>query len=263
MKSKKMPLVACVLALAIGITACTTGQPTHPPTAPQTEQPGHNGGYDYYYENEPTYETERYNHTEFHDENVMVSLSFDSPGHTLGNIINIFAEITNISEETLIFQVGSGSNLVPDALTVQVGALTPLFIPGIMTMDMQTGALEPGETIKFELPFAPYTYVGEGFAWAPPDSGIEYFSEGDEWEAVPSGEIAGTMAFSYVISADDEFFMITEEDTIITLEGSFTLTLDEAAVGGNGTDHGQEDADTDENAEDNNAGEETMEENDQ
>ena len=232
MKNKKIIALLLVLVLTFVAVGCAT-QPTPQPLAPPASQNEYEyeDDYDYYDEYEEEYESERYNELEFSDENVKLTVSFDRPQYTHNDIEGMTATITNIGEEIVVFTKGSGSNRVPDAIVVELGHLTPLFHPGMMTMDLQTEQLEPGQSVTFELPFAPYMYYADTDAeFASPigfDRDIEFF-QSDEWVRVQSGEIAGTISFSYVLrSEEDEFFMIVEGDEILVLEGSFTVNLGE------------------------------------
>jgi len=233
MRNKKIVATLLVLALMLASVGCANAQPTPQPLAtPSTNQNNHeyedNDYYEYY--NENGYEGERYSEYEFADADVRLTISFDRQQYTHSDIVNMIATITNISDEIVVFTKGSGSNLVPDALRVELGQFTPLFIPAMMTMDLQTSVLEPGESATFELPFAPYMYAGRDIT-SPPviglDRDIEFF-QSDEWARVEVGEIEGSIHFSYAVrSHEDEFFMIVEGDEIHVLEGSFTISLTE------------------------------------
>jgi len=120
---------------------------------------------------------------------------------------------------------------------VNLGQLTALFHPAIMTMDLQTANLEPGESITFALPFAPYAYTDTEAVFPPVigfDRDIEFF-QSEEWVRVQSGEIAGSISFSYVIRGEDDFFIIVEGDEIFELEGSFTINLTDSEMSGTPT----------------------------
>ena len=235
MKSKKIIALLLVLALTLVAVGCAP-RPTPQPIATPADQNEYNDYNGYEYEYDPSYEYEeyeekdwgeRYGELEFADENVQLTISFDRPLYTHSDIVSMIATITNIGGEAIAFTKGSGSNLVPDALRVELGEFTPLFFPAMMTMDMQTLSLEPGQSKTFELTFAPYMYADTDAMFPPMiglDRDIEFF-QSDEWKRVQAGEIAGSISFSYaVVGGGDLFF--AEEDVIV-LEGSFTIQLTE------------------------------------
>jgi len=244
---KKIIALLLVLTLAVVAVGCTP-QPTPQPLAPPTNQYENGyenedeyGEYEYEYEHEDYYpgfgvefEGEHYAEQEFYDDNVKITLFFDRPQFTHTDIVGMFATITNIGEEIVVFTKGSGSNRVPDAITVNLGELTALFRPDKMTMDLQTSNLEPGESVTFALPFAPYMHA-DTEAMFPPiigfDRDIEFF-QSDEWVRVQAGEIAGSISFSYVLRSADDFFIIVDGDEIFELKGSFTVNLTENGGGG-------------------------------
>ena len=239
MKGKK--IIAMLLALAFMLVAvgCTAGQPTPPPVATPVEEYGDDDLYEYNNENDYEYggeyqdvfEGERFNEEEFVSEDVQITIAFDKPEYTHSDIVLMIATITNIGDYTISFTKGSGSNLVPDALRVELGEFTPLFIPLMMTMDLQTVVLAPDESATFELTFAPYMYANTDAALPPMvglDRDIEFFQADDEWVRVVPGEIQGSVQFSYVLRGeDDESMLVVEGDDIIVLEGNFTVNLTE------------------------------------
>ncbi|MCL2857293.1 MAG: hypothetical protein FWE19_06190 [Oscillospiraceae bacterium] len=251
MKSKKIIVLVLVLALALVAVGCATNQPTPPPVAPTVDEDDYDYGYEYgdvfelgdgFEDFRPEigieFEGQRYGEQEFSDENVQLTVFFDRPQFTHSDVVGVFATITNIGEEIVVFTKGSGSNRVPDALTVNLGELTALFHPAVMTMDLQTSWLEPGESVTFALPFAPYTHTDTDAAFPPMigfDRDIEFFQGDDEWVRVQVGEIAGSVSFSYVTRGADDFFIIVEGDEIFELEGSFAVNLTEHEMSGTPT----------------------------
>ena len=233
MKMKKAAAVLFALVMILSFVSCA-GQQTAPPatgptpTPPQEQQPEEAPDEEVYVEL-PQYPQERYGEVEFSDENVLVTVSFDKPQYTQNEIAGLKVTVTNIGEETVVFVKGSGSNIVPDALRVTLGDMTALFHPIIATMDMQHQLLEPGETAVFMLPFAPYMPAQE--QEFPPLVGfvdnLEFF-QNEEWVLVPAGEIEGALSFSYVTRTDADNLMITDEDEVSVVEGTFTIQLAEA-----------------------------------
>ena len=224
MNTKKIIVLVLAMAMMLTIIGCAGTTATVPP---QVQPPVVEDNY----QEEPDYEEEDnnpggYEPREWTDGNLRLNIFYNDIYNTHENIIGLTAVVTNIGDETVVFQIGSGSNRVPDALQVEIGSLTPLFRPAIMTMDLQHGQLEPGESITFELPFAPYMpAVEQEF---PPlvgfDADLDFF-QNEEWVRVPVGEYIGNISFSYVIRGEDDFMMITEEDEIHTIGGDFQLIL--------------------------------------
>ena len=233
MRNKKIVALLLVIALTLVAVGCANTSPTPQPLASPSDQnrPQDEDEYyeDEYYQYNDDYPSEQYSEHEFADENVKIAISFDRPQYTHSDIVHMRTTITNIGEEIVVFTKGSGSNLVPDALKVELGQLTPLFRPAVTTMDLQTSVLEPGESVTFELPFAPYMYANTDSEFPPMiglDRDIEFFQGNDEWKRVEAGETEGSIHFSYATrNADDEFFIIVEGEEIFELEDNFTVFL--------------------------------------
>jgi len=243
MKTKKIVVLLLALLLALAFVGCVAESP-QPPPPPQIDEPPVEVDE---VEDEIENEIGRYELSGFSDRNVFVTLYYNRRYHTQEHIIGLSATITNIGEERVVFQVGSGSNRVPDALQVSLEPFTALFRPAIQTNDMQHHVLLPGESVTFELPFAPYRPAN---AESEPMIGfvedLEFF-QNEEWVLVPIGEYTGTVTFNYVIRDEGEADMISEGDEQFTVEGRFQLILlaDEAwpeyqPATENGTENGED-----------------------
>ena len=224
MKAKKIAAILFVLIMALSVVGCAANQTPPPVVSPPDEVEN-----DYPpYEEDEYDEHESYGQLELSDENVLITLSFDRPYYTHSQILGLTATVTNIGEEVIVFQKGSGSNLVPDALQVALGELVPLFRPAIATMDMQYMSLEPGESTTFELPFAPYVPAEPDPQFGPLVGFVDdlEFFQNDEWVRAEAGDIAGSIIFSYAVrEGEDEFFMIVEGDELFVVEETFTVRL--------------------------------------
>ena len=239
MKTKKIMAILLVLALAFAGVACAGNQTAPQPVAPaplpeidliNTDQ------------QEPAPQGERYETHEFSDENVSVTVFYDRPLHTHEHMVNLTAIVTNIGQETVVFQVGSGSNRVPDALYVELGPLTALFRPAIQTMDMQHSTLAPGESVTFQLPFAPFEHVSGEEQFIGLDRDLAFFQD-EEWIPVPIGEYLGKISFTYLTRGEGEdYFFIVEGDEMSTVEGNFQFLLyaDEVEPDMSGVDFDEE-----------------------
>ncbi|MCL2579301.1 MAG: hypothetical protein FWE32_04640 [Oscillospiraceae bacterium] len=222
---KKITVMLLVLALAFGVVGCAANQAAPPPVPPAVD-------YEPDYIEEDDEETphiavgDRFETHEFEDENLSVSVFYTRPMHTHEHIVVLIAEITNIGEDTVVYQIGSGSNRVPDALTVELGPLTALFKPVIQTMDMQHGTLEPGESVTFSLPFAPFTHESGEEQLIGFDRDIAFFEEDEEWQPVPIGEYIGNIRFEYLVRGEGEdWFFIVEGDELFSVGGDFQFLL--------------------------------------
>ena len=230
MRIKRIAAVLLVLMMVFSIVGCA-GQQTPPPAAQPTppaqseaEPPAVDEDDEEVIELRQ-YPPERYGELEFSDENVSIFLYFDRPQYTHYNVVNLRVHITNIGGETIVFTKGSGSNLVPDALRVELEPLTAMFIPMIATMDMQHMVLEPGESEVFDLPFAPYMLADpDMFPFVGPDADLSFF-QNEDWVRVPAGEIQGSLSFVYVVHQGQDYFMVFEGDDISTVVGSFSVHL--------------------------------------
>jgi hypothetical protein len=122
------------------------------------------------------------------------------------DIIEVLVSITNISDVAVAYVQGSGSNMVPDALVVNLGGLVATYKPAIMTMDYPTHMLEPNETLTFPLTFAPFHYATEEeFPMPPPQgAGMEHFEENEEFLPVMAGPVEGYVNFTYHLPTDIE-----------------------------------------------------------
>lgn len=230
MNTKKMIALLLAAVMMLAVIGCAAPAATGPTaTNPPPAAPPPADIEDYPHE-ETSNSPGSHGNSEWSDENVRVQIFYDQKYNTHENIVGLTAVVTNIGDQTLLFQKGSGSNRVPDALQIDLGNLTPLFRPIIMTMDMQHAWLEPGESLTFELPFAPYMpAVEQEF---PPLVGFDVtldFFQNEDWVRVPVGEYTGTISFSYTLPGDSEFMIVVEGDEIHSVGGNFQLILlDEA-----------------------------------
>ncbi|WRS28310.1 hypothetical protein U6B65_04035 [Oscillospiraceae bacterium MB08-C2-2] len=137
------------------------------------------------------------------DENVSVEIKLDDKQYDLETVIPLVVEITNKSDETVAFIQGSGSNLVPDGLKVKFGGFAGMFYPEITTMDYRTQFLEPGETVSFDLPYAPYIYQGteEKSAFGT-DKDLDFF-KGKDFRPAEPGVVEGTLEFTYSLQPQE------------------------------------------------------------
>jgi len=161
----------------------------------------------------------------FSDENLTVSISFDRESYTVDEMIGLQATITNNSSQPIIFEKGSGSNSVPAALTVTMGAFVNTYTPMIATMDYQVESLEPGQSVTFALPHAPYIPANPHFHGFGFGQGVEFFRTDDYTPAEP-GEARGSFTFRYLVSQGVEPIMHDfSEENIIEISGEFSTVI--------------------------------------
>ena len=184
MSKNKLILAILLCGLALIIAACN-GAPGNEEPAPDPQEP-EDGPEES--RQEPHLDG-RHGRDEFQDENVKVEISFDRADYTAENIIGLEVTVTNQSQQTIAFPRGSGSNRVPDGIRVTLGELVPLYKPMIMTMDFQVDELEPGESVTYQLPFAPFINIGPNAGFGVGfDLPLEFFHT-DEYQPAQPGEM--------------------------------------------------------------------------
>ena len=233
--AKKVIIAAISLSVAFSVAACAANNPPAtsgtqpqgalPPSSYEIEEPD----YDYLEEGLQSSNGFFENQSEFSAENSNLSVQVfaNQESYSLEELIELHVRITNIGEEPITFIHGSGSNTVPDAIRFDLGGLANVYGPGIMTMDLQTHKLQPGETIEFATPFAPYIATVEFPHPVPPGQGIEFFADNEEFVRAEAGVIEGTLSFTFrVVDEEDEFAMIfVEDENVDTITVDFTIEL--------------------------------------
>lgn len=144
--------------------------------------------------------------------------------YTTDEIVDLTITIRNTGDKSLLYVKGSGSSTVPDALRVKLGDLNPVFYPMITTRDYQMEILEPGQSVTYECPFAPYISNTGEVVYGEND--IPFFKEGD-FTPAPSGIVKGSVSFAYMQlegGSDSEIGMV-DESKMTTLEGEFYITI--------------------------------------
>jgi len=189
MSKRKLALYALICVLALTLAACGNSAPPASDTESGASEPADENGYV----------------EVFADENVTVSLSFNRNAYNFEEIIGLEATITNNCANTIVFPVGSGSNRVPDGLTVTIGSLADMYKPAIMTMDFRIHELASGESITYQLPYAPFVALGDGvIPGAGLDQTIEFFQQSENYIEADRGDTQGTLRFVYDIAEDPE-----------------------------------------------------------
>ncbi len=157
-----------------------------------------------------------------------VVLQLDKAAYTVDEIIKATVIITNKGDAVLLYVQGSSSARVPHALDVTAGELTALFYPVFMTDDYGIRQLAPGESVRFDCPFAPYiakdakTPVGT-------DKDIAFFKNNADFEPA-SGTVTVSAVFTWVDlhktqagSVFDEYDAAEKQETsagqVITITG--------------------------------------------
>lgn len=130
------------------------------------------------------------------NDKVQIQVDFDKSGYTVDTQINMKVTVTNLSENTIIFVKGSGSNRIPEALKLQLGGLAGNFYPLAMTMDYQMDMIESGKSKVYECPFVPY-FAKNGDQKFGVDKELSFFQSEDFTPAKP-GVVKGDVMFTYV-----------------------------------------------------------------
>ncbi len=110
-----------------------------------------------------------------------VVLLLDKAAYTADEIIKATVTITNKGDGVLLYVQGSSSARVPRALNVTAGDLTALFYPVFMTDDYGIRQLAPGESVRFDCPFAPYI-AKDARALVGTDKDIAFFKDNPDFE---------------------------------------------------------------------------------
>lgn len=242
MNTRKMIALILTCVLAIGMTACSTannqqsdpslhegnpntagaGTEISDPVEPDTSEPVDN--------DLPGDETTpRFGESEISDENISISLSYDREGYTVNDVIGLSATVTNKSDKTVVFVKGSGSNSVPDAFESDLGGFSAMFRPFIMTMDYRMEHLEPGESVTYDLPYAPYVALTQDGVPSADPSIDTFKNDIENYKAAETGEVAGTIKFTYYIQenpAEETLYNIDSLEPIV-LEGAIGTSITE------------------------------------
>lgn len=152
-------------------------------------------------------------------ENIAVTVKFDQPEYDLDSVIGTTVEIKNTGAQSILYVKGSGSNIAPDALSYQLNNFAGLFYPAMMTMDYRVEVINPGETLKLDLNFAPYTAKDETKAFGT-DKEIEFFKSEDFTPANP-GPVEGKAVFTFYLKAED-----ADPDTFLDIDNLEPLTIE-------------------------------------
>lgn len=212
-----------MIVLLLGVTGCGNRQGTSPAASePQnTSAPEASAGTP-----EPESPAEPAEMTTFSDDMLTMVVEISQAAYTINDIIDVRVSIINNSGGMIQYVHGSGSYIVPDALRIGLGGLNPLFFPEIMTMDYQVSVLEPGETMSFDCPFAPYIPNSGEFVYGTGHD-LSFFEQGD-FTPVPAGILAGTAEFSYMpMPEGSEVSPLPMDDAkTSTLGGEFSVTIE-------------------------------------
>lgn len=162
------------------------------------------------------------------DENIEMTISFTQPNFTLDEAIASTLTVKNTSEYPIFFTKGSGSNIVPEAMEISLGELAGMFYPQAMTMDMVIGEIQPGETLTFDLKFAPYISKNkDNFAFGT-DKDIDFFKS-DDFTPALSGAVNGKVKLTYLSGIDgndqNKLLMGEAADQIKTISLDFETAI--------------------------------------
>lgn len=169
---------------------------------------------------------------EYDDGRIVMVLETSKPDYHTKEFVDLTVTLINSGQDPVMYVKGSGTARVPSALEIDLGGLNPVYVPQIMTTDFQMEVLEPGESVSFECPYAPYIPENGEFVYGT-DHDIAFFEEG-EFTAAPYGEIKGVVTFSYSLATNaappEEGEELTQAADFTgeaqeRLEGSFLITI--------------------------------------
>lgn len=196
--------------LVVSLTACGANKSNTPPTTTPSAPESQNESVLEKTTDDTSLSPAEAEETTYREENEYVSMTvqLDKKEHDLHAPVKTRVTITNISDRTLAYVHGSGSNLSPDALDYTIGDFSRMFTPAMMTMDYRTEMLEPGKSLEFDLDFAPYvakdqdTPIGD-------DKDISFF-QSEDFTPVEPGTYEGKVIFSGRVVPEDAV-----EDTML------------------------------------------------
>ena len=245
MKVNKLFALLIILAAALAFSACNTNtnansQPNPGTTGtPGTAAAGNEGGASS--EGEETSNGESSEQKEengsgkkaFSDEYVTVKVSFGQESYSTNELIDMKVAITNDSDKIIVFEKGSGSNRVPQALQVNLGGFANTFTPLIATADFAVETLEPGQSVSFDLPHAPFTPVGEQMHGVSFGENIDFFKTEDYTPAQP-GEVRGELTFKYLLKEEGTEPVMHDfgGDNVRVIRGEFSVMITEDNLSG-------------------------------
>ena len=243
MKVNKLIALLIILAATLAFTACNANtnansQPNPGTTGtPNTAAAGNEG--DASSEDEKPSNGESSGPKEengngkkiFSDEYVTVEVSFGQESYTTDELIDMKVTIKNDSDKIIIFEKGSGSNRVPQALQVNFGGFANTFTPLITTADFNVETLEPGQSVSFDLPHAPFTPVGEQMHGVSFGENIDFFRTEDYTPAQP-GEVRGELTFRYLLKEEgtEPIMHDFSGNNLRTIHGEFSVMITEDNV---------------------------------
>jgi len=228
---KKILLSMLCLALIVPTAACLSAATANPPVpggtplapaVPPAALPAAPNPPDVVLPQEPP--------TLFRAQDGDVTIEVMLPGEPLStdDFIHVYMQIGNSGGKNFAYTHGSGSQVVPGAIQIDLGGLFGVYNPAVMTMDFQTRVLKPGDILEFDLAFAPFVPAVEFPMPMPRGSGIEFFIDNDEFTPAAPGVYNGTMTFRFAEVEDPEdlsaLFLLGEDDyTVLTVKISFVL----------------------------------------
>lgn len=148
-----------------------------------------------------------------HSDDITMTVEFDKEQYDHNSVIGTAVSITNVSDRTIVYVKGSGSNIVPDAFQFTLDDLADLFHPMALTLDYRVEELKPGESLELQCDFVPYIPID---TTAPPSwfgEGIDYFKS-EEFKPAEPGKVTGSARFTYYLPEEgsDENTMFQIED---------------------------------------------------
>ncbi len=169
---------------------------------------------------------------EFSDTNVSIDLKLDREEYTVSDMLDLNVTIKNNASTPIVFVGGSGSNIVPDGLQVTLDELTPMYRPVAATMDMQYSNLAPGESVTFNLPFAPYVGTRQDLLGPGLDQNLDFFRSNADYTPAKAGKINGTLTFTYQLmtteSIEGPYNDLMEGGNPHVITGDFTTNIVDA-----------------------------------
>jgi hypothetical protein len=131
-------------------------------------------------------------------DSVVLTVVPNKSAYTVQEVIRIDVKVENKAETALAYHLGSGSDLVPNAVQFYLHGMVPMFISEDDTGSENVQILKPGQVRFFELTFAPYT-ANRVDLWPGKQTDLSLFENTADYTVMEPGTYECEVRFVYVI----------------------------------------------------------------
>ena len=132
------------------------------------------------------------------EDSVVLTVVPNKSAYTREDIIRIDIKVENRAENALSYHLGSGSDLVPNAVQFYLHGMVPMFISEDDVAGENVQVLKPGQVRFFELTFAPYT-ANRVDLWPGEQTTLSLFENNPDYTVVVPGDYECEIRFVYAI----------------------------------------------------------------